>query len=338
MTRLLRITFIDHEHLAPDADLALEAIQDRIRGRRRSRAAIGGAVAAVVATVVGALVVANSASDTAGAPAVRPATSSHPAPSDWPPDPPEGHPLSLDVGAGWLPAGAVESARILRKGEEHDIYTMPVGGGAATIKFGLKPMIGPMTYPSPSAGFTVNNHARVHGYPAAEKSSSTSYEAMFDVPHRLRVYAHVTLEQAMPTFSIAAIGRHIANSLVIDRNVPLPLEVRPRYMTHGLELSQSMWRPPHDTTLTYSVSDSTTTPTIQLATSTSSWASAQLPAGQTSAGWPVQGHPTHVTRFDKTRATQVWIEGVGPGSATVVGVAGVSLAELYRVADGLIFP
>ena len=226
MTQLLRDTFVAHEHLAPDADLALEAIQHRVRTRRRrtitTTLSATGAVAAVAAVAVVASVVTTSprraqqVATSAPPIATTPSKPTHQAA-------PPAVAAPVTIAAGWLPAGKVERAAVdVGFGFESVDYTVtPASGPALVVDIGRSP---DNALPDDSKRGGPSADLQVNGRPAREwnaVSNTNTYYIDFLLPGRGAGSVQVSSanpDQVIPPALRLQIGRHIANAMQFDRH------------------------------------------------------------------------------------------------------------------------
>jgi len=352
MTQQLRDTFVAHEHLAPDADLALEGIQTRIRTRRRSRIAVSGAVVAVAGVVAGAAVLLGTRVD-------HNATGAGQSPD------------LVSIAAGWLPANARLDRTTNEFGYQTRVYVTPQDTSPIrSISIGLHPgdALPWDGTDQPSRDLTVGGH------PASE----SIVEQLYMLAMRLTDHQIATVEigtsgsSADPAMRDTAI--RVLTSMRFDRHDPVGSQFTLTYVPNGLTVrgldrcynvdpgttcgstSTTTLAPPSavgpqvrgslgkasDIVTGGSTVPARPTQSSRSATVSASitpWRSMQKSWSQspftTEPGRPVDGHRTWVVT--SPGQTALWIDNLRPGTSIVVdsGPGLTSLDEMYRVADGL---
>lgn len=340
MTQQLRDTFVAHEHLTPDADLALEAIQHRIRTRHRSRVAVTSAVVAVAGVVAGASLVVGGThgrgpahTSAAQQPSVPPARTALPAPDH------------VTIAAGWLPAGPVHAGVIGNGfGQQYRSYNVTTEAGWVYVLLETEPGTAlPTSVPHKNPG--TPHDVRLGGHTVREWSGNEPpswYHAAFVLPGG-RV-ATVGIDGGDGSAAtLVAIGRHVLTTMRFDRHDPIRTGYQVGYLPPGVVVkSVSMddtnntyyvLAPPsatsNDAIPSYGTSEARTIPTPPAGAP----AKPNLPA---QPGRPVQGHPTRTSAG--SNPTSLWIDGVRPGVSIQVhrGPGVTTVEQLYRIADGLI--
>lgn len=347
MTQQLRDTFIAHEYLAPDADLALEAIEHRIDARRRNRLAVGGVVAAVAAVIAGVAFVAGSPHRSG----TQPGSGIPPA---YPAIAPGAVTATATIAPGWLPPGKVtRQAVFIHVGTENLIYKVaPTHGSAVFVNIGRFPeSILPRPDPAKRAAGT---DTQFNGRPAREWSSAGNYEFAFLLPGHGWASVNVTPDGRSTAAQLRQIGRHVAATMRFDRHdkVPTTPQVALHHVPAGLavrfletqnddDARIALARPTADTpasdverwlNITVTRSSSTFTPGTDSGHIT------------TSRGRLVNGHQTWLQRARPgatipDMSVTLQIPNVDGYLLTISGGQTVrSVDELYRIADGIALP
>ena len=344
-TQILNETFASHEHLTPDADLALDGIQHRLRTRRRSRVAMAGVVAAVAATAVGAAFLtdaADHANHATRAPAAHQPTAAKtqlqvPLPA----------PDHITIAAGWLPAGTVKGVVLDNGfGQQARGYDVTADDGSSVyVLIGTQPGTSlPATYKRGTA------HDRsVNGRSAREWSVDDWYHLAILLPD-VQV-ATVEIEGGPnqgkggdgSAAALAAIGRKVGEHLDLNRHDSITPGFALSYLPAGV-VTRAVGRDAQSGT-SYTLASpgaqwSETMPNYATVNEFgglwSAMRTSQKGLPPASPGRAVQGHPTYVVSGGKV--PYLWIDGVRPGiSISIIGGPGVTtLAEVYKIADGLI--
>jgi hypothetical protein len=347
--QILRQTFSAHEHLSPDAESALDGIKHRVRTRHRSRIAIAGAVAAVVAVAVGASLLAGTERQAGHGPtrSAPPARQPHIAAPH-----PVAAPDHVTIAAGWLPAGEVAQVELDNSfGHQLRGYTVTSGQDSVYVLIGIAPgSVLPTDYKRGTP-----HDLTISARPAREWSVDDWYYLAFVAPGG-RI-ATVDIEGGKnqgkggdgSAAALAAIGRNVAAHLDLNRHDPIRTGFALSYLPAGLVVQAVSGKGQNDAG--YTLAPATARwqdqmPTYATVTKVSqAWRNlarqrphVDKPAPPTTAGRPVQGHRTYVVTGGDTPV--LWIDEIQPGvSIEISGGPGVaSLAEVYRIADGLILP
>ncbi len=345
---ILQQTFASHEHMTPDADLALDGIRHRVRTRRRSRAAVASVVVAVIAVAVGATFLpGNHHSATpeqtprSVAPAKKPSPAKpHPVPA----------PDHVTIAAGWLPAGKATQVLIDNGfGRQLRGYNVISGGQTTYLLIGSQP--GPALPTDYKRG--IPNDLTIGGRPAREWSVDDWYYLAFVTP--TGEVATVDIESGQgrggdgSAAALAAMGHQVAMHLKLNRQDPIEPGFALSYLPAGIVVSD-VWRDQQSGTRY------TLTPTgarwadtmpeyANVSVVAQSWhdqaaqgAGSHKSSPPSTPGRPVQGHRSYV--FTGDDVPMLWIDSVRPDlSIEITGGPGVTtLAEVYRIADGLILP
>jgi hypothetical protein len=353
--QLLRDTFVAHEHLAPDADLTLAAINDQLRTRRRravtATLSTTGAAAAVAAVAVGVTFVGathRGQHPTTAPPATRPTTATHQPHRAAPP------PVTVQLGiaAGWLPPGKVT------RGFVSDAF------GSDTVIYTVTPRSGPavdITLQT-SADATLSDDAKrgpgsdlqLNGRPAREYndiSNTNSYYIEFLTAHGS---ANVAVgatdpDKVVPAATRQQIGRHVASGMIFDRHVKVATPIALGYVPAGLA-AKRIDTQDADTIITLAPTaaraDVDTYTTLDLQSVAYNGRPSFTPGTEaditTSRGRPVKGHTTWVERWgpastDPDTGITLTVLDAAPGRTLVItgGRTVTSLAELYKIADSI---
>lgn len=343
--KLIRETFTEHEHVAPDSDEVLAAAQRRIDSRRAVSRPLAVAAGVVALTLAAVTVVAlnrsgddnTQAADPAGK--VTTAESASAAPSA--PGMPE---LTMPFTLGWLPPGEADYlARRINTGgsaEEPDKpvyggeYMLYVRNGDTTVmvdvqEFKMVSVDDAAFKSGPGKPVTINGK---RGIESAHYDGPGGYELYLQHPEEGAMYINIGPENggtADPE-TLASYGRQVAEHI----EFPGTTTVTPSFGLGDLPSEMRMCSfgidKPFEGTLpttSYSVGTCDAVDTsINLATSGD-------PRGD--AGKPVQGHKTRI--IDEGGYLSLWILGaVGDKSVLVAGR--VPEVTLYAIADGLILP
>lgn len=349
---ILHQTFAAHEHLTPDADLTLDGITHRVRNRRRSQAAIAGVVAVVVAVAVGATLLPRA--HNAGAP-TQETRSVAPAKK---PSPPRLHPVKapdyVTIAAGRLPAGKATQVLIANGfGQQVRGYNVVSGGQTTYVLIGVQPG---QALPTSNKRGTPQD-LTIGGRSAREWSVDDWYYLAITLPGGQ--IATVDIEGGRnqgkggdgSAATLATIGRNVALHLEVNRHDPIKSSFALSYVPPGLAVGSVSRDDQNGTTYTIAPANAHWSDQMPMYATVNEvrGAAPGIPAAgnprslqkgmpPVSAGRPVQGHRSYVvTGID---VPTLWIDNVRPGvSISITGGPGVTtLAEVYRIADGLILP
>ncbi len=349
---ILHQTFSSHEHLTPDADLTLDAIRHRVRTRHRSRAAIAGVVAVVVAVAVGASFLPRAHD---AAPSKQESRSVAPAKK---PTAPKLHPVKapdyVTVAAGWLPPG--KSSQVLIGngfGQQTRGYNVTSGGQSTYVLIGIQPG---RALPTSNKRGTPND-LTIGERPAREWSVDDWYYLAITLPGG-RI-ATVDIEGGHnqgkggdgSAAALAAIGRNVGAHLELNRHDPIKSGFALSYVPPGLAVQSVSSDDQNGTSYTIAPANAHWSDQMPMYATVNEvrGTAAEIPAAggppspqkgvpPMKAGRPVQGHHTFVIAGSNT--PMLWIDNVRPSvSISITGGPGVTtLAEVYRIADGLILP
>jgi hypothetical protein len=332
--QLLRDTFAAHEHLGPDAELAFDGIRRRIRTRRRSRAAVAGAVATVAAIAVGSAVLASSGGHRA-TPGIPPVSRSVSALPHQPASPTE-----VTFKPGWLPAGSVETSTTNESGQQFRVYGASIGG--TTVRLTISLGHGPMQLKGGVHDFSLGGH------PAREVGDGGAY--LLDVTEpggQLMQVQLIAIRKSGDAAALAAAGRHVASEIRFGRHDPIKHRYSLSYIPAALAISCMNWNGPYPGTGT---SCTLARPGARVCGGGGifiheervPWTMYKQQAANWGAGMShrpgraVQGHPTYVS--SRGNNAQLWIDGALPDASIALDADGYGLADLYKIADGLILP
>ena len=334
-TQILSETFASHEHLAPDADLALDGIQHRVSTLRQSRIAVAGVVTTVAAMAVGGAVLAGAARHTAHDPAAHQpmAATTQVAPA----------PDYVTIAAGWLPPGKVLQTGLSNGfGRQTHGYDVTATGGTSThVLVSTEPGTAlPTTYK-----LGTPHDLTVGGLPAREWSVDDWYYLAI-----LQLDGQVVAVEIRggpnqgkgldgSAAALTAVGQKVGANLDLNRHdsinpsfglsdLPAGVEVRAASRDHQSGTAYTIASP--------SAQPSETSDYARVSEFGGSWASRHGSTDPALSGRPVQGHPTYV--IAGRAFPGLWIDNVHPGvSISIVGGPGVTtIADVYKIADGLI--
>jgi hypothetical protein len=323
--QLLRNTFAEHEHLAPDAELAFDGIRRRIRTRRRSRLAVAGAIATVAAIGAGSAVIAN--------------TGGH---RDKPENPPaprsvSAAPTEVTFTPGWLPAGAVETSTANEYGQQFRYYDAGIGG--TTVRLTIILGHGPMQLKGGVHDFFLGGH------PAREVGDGGAYLLDVTEPGGQLVQVQlIAIRKSGDAAALAAAGRRVASEIRFGRHDAIKHRYSLSYIPAALAIRSMSWNGTHPGT-SYTLAgpgeSAGGSAKILIQEERVPWTTykqgANYGAGMSHRpGRAVQGHPTYVSSVGNS--TQLWIDGALPDASIALDSEGYGLADLYKIADGLILP
>ena len=342
--KLLKDTFTEHEHVAPDSDAVLAAARRRIENRRAVSRPLAVAAGVVALTLAAVTVVALNRSGADNMRAAAPTVTS----SDAAPAAPAIADLTMPFTLGWLPPGKAEYVvhRINTGGsaEEPDKpvyggeYMLSVTNGATTVmvdvqEFRMVPVDDAAFKSGPGKAVTINGQ---RGIESANYDGPGGYELYLRHPEEGSMYINVGPENggtADPE-TLASYGRQIAEHLEFPGTTTVtpsfglgPLPNGMRMCTFGVEtpFDRALLGSAPSTSYSVGTCDSVGT-SINVTTSGD-------PRGP--AGRPVQGHQTRY--IDENGYRSLWIlDAVGDAPVLVAGR--VAEGNLYVVAKGLVLP
>ena len=313
---------------------------------RRSRlrwAAPVLAAAAVVAAVAGstAIIANRGTASHPSAPQLQPVTSPTAATHSAPPAvtaTPVALPGPLILNPTWLPAAGQQVTASIGYGEQYRGYNLHVDGFDLYVLLSLTNATALPTNKKGGAPVDIT----VAGYPAREWAADHYYTLAVQInPHQI---ATVNLQATNDTggngtaANLTAMGRHVATALCTDGNDALTPYYALTYLPPGTvvayvdrygtqEGSSYQLAPAHDS--------STPRPTLASVTEVVGDPAKVHGPGQTTPGRQVQGHPTVVRHVNGGYGLTVlnFRPNISIDLYTGHGVS--TLAELYRIADGL---
>lgn len=345
MTQQLRDTFVAHEHLAPDADLALEAIQHRITSRRRSRIAVAGTVltVAAVSAAISIPLLGHGRATHSGHP---PATSGVGNPSEF----------YLTFAATWLPSGAVHSTPTSWRSQGTGGLRYDVDDGSSGYAISVSTdtrqpseksiMTGTWNTKVTSHGrakwieFTVPpesvHQTTIGGRPAWEAGTAHHCEVAFSLPSGLSGNVSLTTAQDLSATDPAVLCRKVAAGVEEGQHNPIHVPLKLGYLPPG-----------------YAMTDITPANGFQFDATPASGTGPELQIGQdmgephqrpqvaspgplgdyVTHGRPVQGHDTYEDVSKDIKGGRALIVYDFRPGVTVMLSGGLDLNELYRVAD-----
>jgi hypothetical protein len=332
---LIKETFADHEHIAPDGDTVLAAARQRIDRRRAVLSRPLAVAAGVVAlTLVAVTVVAlnRPGSPAAGKAEVAgpPSTgSAAPAIAD----------LRMPFSLGWLPPGSV--TRIARRinigsatadsdkplyGGEY-VLTVRSKGQAIDIDVQQLKMVTvdeAMFKSGPGQPVTVNGQ---RGVESSNSGGAGGYELYVAQRGGGSMYVNVagSPDSTAPAQRLIDVGRRVAQNI----RFPGKTTVTPAFGLRDLPSGMRICAFDVESTGTgYDLGACSAMPTVHVGTNISS----NSPG---TPGRPVQGHATRYTNDGGYRMLRV-LDAVDGAPVTVAGR--VALSDLYAVASRLVLP
>lgn len=340
--KLLKDTFTEHEHVAPDSDEVLAAAQRRIDSRRavsRPLAVAAGVVALTLAAVtVAALNRSGDGNTQAAAPTAPVAT------SDAPPAKPGIADLTMPFTLGWLPPGEPDYlARRINTGGSAEEPDKPVYGGEYLLHIengGTTVMVDVQEFKMMSvddaafksgAGKPVTIGGK-RGIESVNYDGPGGYELYLEHPEVGAMYINVGPENggtADPE-TLASYGRKIAEHLEFPGTTTLTPSFGLGDLPSGIRMCTFGIDKPFEGTepvTSYSVG------TCDSAGSSINLGTSGDPRGD--AGRPVQGHKTRI--IDEGGYRSLWILGA-VGNEPVLLAGNAPEAKLYAIADGLDLP
>lgn len=333
--RILSRTFAEHEHLAPDPQAVLHALQaDHATGRRRSAVAVAGTAATVAALAIGTAVLFDDRAPDPVTASSRPVATTPAAP----PDRSAGH---LTLAAGWLPAGRVEQVFASTGfGREYRGYQVtPATGAGIYVVVNTAP--GTALPTQNKRG--VARDLTIGGRPAREWSVPDWYTLAIGMPGG--TVATVDLSAGsetahVPAATMTALGRHVGAELEFDRRDPIDTTFTLSHLPAGTAVRTVTSDSSSGTR--YSLGGPAATGekpgprSVEVAQLTDAWSVDRgKPREPATRGTPVLGRPTWV--LDSGPWPALWVDEVRPGISIMLSPTGpgTTLAELYETAGGI---
>lgn len=348
---LLKDTFTAREHLATDADEVMAAVHERIAHRHAGLTgplAIAASVVVMAGAASGAVVLSHHDGHQHPGPqqVQRAAGPGHAAR----PDQSGIAPLTMPFDLGWLPDGSVayharrnnvgslsDSSGPLFEGE----YMLTVTTSTAPIEVDVAQMPGDLTgirfKSGPGEPVTIKDR---QGLESANAGGPGGYELYFLGADGGLMYVNVAsgTGAAVPADQLVATGRRVAENV----GLPGTAQVNPTfglgYLPAGMRIRTF---DVEDGSSVLQSSSGVTGPTTvyEIGTPTGRHSAALIGTSSTpqsgTPGRAVQGHPTRYTDEGGYRSLYV----LGALDEHSVQVAGrLPLAELYKIADGLVLP
>jgi len=340
---LIKDTFTDHEHHAPDSDQVLAATRQRLE-RRRARVSpplAAGAGVVLLALAVGAVVELNrpahdnqvaTGTSQAGGPAVVEAPAK------------AATELTMPYSLGWLPPGKADYlARRINIGGSAANPDKPVYGGEymLTVTSGSQVLLVDVqemrSMPIQQAAFksgpgqpvTIGGRA---GVESAHSGGPGGYELYLTHPDGGSLYVNVAAQPGSTASAQQLIdaGRRVAENVAFPGTTTVTPAFGLGKLPDGLRMCAfdvEMGGPSAPRT-SYSLGTCSTLPPVQVQSEESSQV-------RGTAGQPVQGHETRY--LDENGYRTLWIlKAVHDAPIAVAGRSAQS--ELYAIADHLVLP
>jgi hypothetical protein len=350
--QLLRDTFAAHESESPDADAAWRRLDAQLNGppasgtapRRRRAALVGmGAAASVVGVVTAGILVAGPHRPTADPGGERTAAGPSATAGGWARISGSARPSVLavrdylTVGPGWLPPGQAVQIWGSRGPEQSREYQ--IGPTSTGTDLALAVQTGRLDTFYKRGG--TKRDLSIAGRPAREWSGPDFYHLEVQRPAGQVLWVDLKSPSESQA-QLRAYGRHVGRSMRYDRHDTLRPEFRFSYLPAGSSV--------------YAVSvDNLGATTYELRTArTHSIDQATVESNEigkwpTRAGRRVQGHPTRVVDASPAGSSSapkpqpkpiLIVEDATHGHDIVLtgGWGATTLAQLYRIADGLVLP
>ncbi|HEV7657735.1 MAG TPA: hypothetical protein VGP36_23795 [Mycobacteriales bacterium] len=333
---ILARTFADHEGDAPDPDAVLADVHARLARRRRT-APVLAAAATVAAIAIGASVLVDQHRPDPAPPASTPSPSATPSATQ------------IALGTTWLPPGTVRTTLLQRSyGTETRLYTVSVPHQPQiSVQLQVRPgtELTPPGGSPPLAEFGYRQRdLTIAGRPAREWANDaghrdSSYQLVVRLPDQriaeIEVFVDFTREGRGAM--LATIGRRVAASLQLDRPEPVGTAFRPTHVPSGFVVS-AVGRGDLDGT-TWILTTPGAVPdgaAVTIRQSPRAFRTGDVP-GTVADGRAVRGRPTHVITDGAT--VTLYVDLLRPGTSVQLTSthAAVTLAELYRIADGIRF-
>jgi hypothetical protein len=338
---ILTATFVEHEHLAPDADALLADLQQQL-ARRRRRTITRSLTILSAAAVVAVLAIAVTLVHGTSAPHKATTGSTSPAGPNTTTTPPAaiGAAYFTTIAAGWLPGSMTEVLQQDSFGTQLLRYDMTGEGVHTVVNIELRPG---NTLPRPpvrmgSADVTINGQPGRHFVVSGNRGYLVSFQTGD---------GHVVIVTVLsPQDRAVAEALHIARTLQLGRHDPIPTAFKLTHLPAGLTVRGVAHRTASEagettywlaaTNASPDATDSMTVSSDSIDGGTVSIGPAAAPGGPTrSAGRPVQGHPS-VVQHNPGLGFDLEVGNFRPGIRVVLSAgAHVALVELYRTADGV---
>jgi len=343
---LIRDTFTAHEHLAPDAAAVLASVHDEFGHRGGLRRPL--AVAASVALVGGA---AAAAAELGGSdPARHPADAGSPVSSSA--AAPRVQALTMPFDLGWLPSGTVHYlARRINVGAAAGSHTpvfdgeylMAIDTSSGTVVVDVQQLPGPVGEArfkcGPGQAVTIDGRS---GTESADAGGACGYEVYFTDSARGTMYVNVAAHHGdqVAAGDLVSIGRQVAGGVSFPGTAEVTPEFGVGYVPDGLRV-RAFDVAAADSTAPSAGDTSGTGTSYDLGDDAHLDGAVDIGSdflpmpGQGTPGADVQGRPT-LSYDDDGYRTVVVKRAVDGRDVRLSGK--VPLAELYRIADGLVLP
>jgi hypothetical protein len=342
---ILNQTFVEHEWLAPDSELAKAELYRHLRARhhRRVRASLAVVSAAVAAAAVtlGAVQLGAVKPDRPDAGAVGSA-SAPVVPHKAPPAPRlVPMPNTLTLGAGWLPGGTTEVRNGNDDGSQYRGF-MINGGGDPNREDWPSSYLQIAEEPEGlDRGFDADpRDLRINGKPALEFLGDKQYTLLVQLAPGRRL--EVSVRDNASAEELATIGRRVAENVRWDRRDPIRSSFGLTYLpagNHVRGVDRDVSLVGQGTTLYLDEPKAPSPhgfaePNFQVAEADADGhATHVIIPREATVGRPVQGHRTKVAQ--NGIGAVLWVEGLlGKKSILISGGPG-TLPELYKIAAGI---
>jgi hypothetical protein len=344
---ILARTFAHHEGEAPDPEAVLADVHARLSRRRRTVPVLAAA-ATVAAIAIGASVLVGvqqqspspASTPTPAAPTstyLPPRTPSQPTPTPVDPlstqSPDAAAQATVGIDAGWLPPGTAKQTGLYYfYGRQQRDYV--VGDpGRSELNIELRLWTGTSLTPDEFLD-PAPRDLTLNGRPAREWPGPDLYVVVLRAPGGRVAQVNVFSTGGRPP-DVAAIGRHIATSLRLDRETPISPDFRPAYVPTGLVVRSVFVRPQDGTSWSLAAPHADPAGPGIVLVEDDRKATDSTVVGSPVPGRPVRGHPTHL--FTEEDRVSLWVDGLVHGKTLIVTDEGqhASVAELYKVANGV---
>ena len=342
-------TFAAHEHLTPNEDDVLAALNRRLRhGRFEYTRPL--AVAASVALVVGAVggAVALSHHRNHAATSVQQAVTNHHQAAD---NQPAGiEPLTMPYDLDWLPAGSVDYvARRINVGAERTggaplfdgEYMLTVTTSDTALDVDVQQFPGDLQDASFKSG--PGGSVTIDGRPGIESTNAGGpggYEVYFRDAIGGLMYVNVAAHpgSSASAAQLISVGRRVAGHVGFPGTAQVSPSFGIGFVPAGMEIRAFDVEGPSDMPLANGATGPTTS--YELGTTGSQEADAyvgtnSMPPSGTS-GRDVQGHPT--SYLDDHGYRTLSVRDAVDAQTVSISSGSLSLADLYAIADGLKLP